>query len=277
MQMFVPYTFWIAQMLDADFFSSNYVKICSEIFLPSRIHVNLLKRGSGIDDKRLFYSGYPKCDSYYNKKNQMINIDKIWKNGNNKAHIIYAPGFMDSVHGFSTFNLNYMQMLELAKKTTDTASWVIRLHPMMAASCIEQGVFQDMNEWNSYLAEWEKLDSAIVSVHGSYEDIFRTSDAMIMDSVSFFPSYQYVHKPLLFLTRMTQKMNELGNKLKQVVYTSDARNIDEIEKFINDIVIKGQDYKKEIREKFFRDNLDYYYENKQLASEYIVSHIEELR
>lgn len=275
MQMFVPYSFWIA-LVDYSFCFGN-TKICSKIFLPSKIHVDILKSSGNIDSKRLFYSGYPKCDSYYHKENPIVGVDKIWKNGNNKAHIIYAPGFMDSVHGFSTFNLNYMQVLELAKKTKDTVSWVIRLHPMMAESCIEQGVFQCMNEWNSYIAEWEKLDNTMVSIHGGYEDIFKTSDAMIMDSISFLPSYQYVHKPLLFLTRRTQRMNKLGHELRKVVYTADARDIDGIETFISNVVIEGRDVKKELREKFFEDNLDYYHENKQLASEYIVSHIEELR
>lgn len=277
MQMFVPYTFWIAKMVDASFAHSAYMKIYSKIFAPSKIHMEFMKKiaGGGIDEKRLFYSGYPKLDSYYKEKVNS-DIDSIWKNGKNKKRIIYAPGFMDPAPSFCTFNLNYMKMLDIARQTKDTVSWIIRLHPIMAGSCIEQGVFANINEWNDYINEWEKLENATVSIHGSYKDIFNTSDGMIMDSISFLPSYQYVHKPLLLLTRQTQKMNKLGNMLKEVIYTADAKNMEDVKDFIKEVIIKGIDSKKEVREEFFKKNLDYYYQNRQLASEYIVNIIEDL-
>ena len=38
-------------------------------------------------------------------------------------------------------------------------------------------------------------------VTGEYLAYFASSDAMILDSVSFMAEYLYVHKPALFLTR----------------------------------------------------------------------------
>lgn len=276
MSMFIPYTFWISRIVDESFLHRKNMRIFSKIFAPSKEHMVFFEKcvEGGIDRKRLFFSGYPKCDSYYNENN--IDIDGLWKNGKEKKRIVYAPGLMDPAPSFSTFNLNYMQILDIAKKTKDTVSWIIRFHPFMAEFCIDQGVFRNINEWNLYIREWEKLDNAKVSIHGDYQDIFKTSDGMIMDSISFLPVYQYVHKPLLLLTRNTQSMNKLGGMLKEIIYTIDARDTDGIGNFINDVIINGKDEKSGIREKFFLKNLDYMYKNKKLASDYIVNEIEKL-
>lgn len=276
MQMFIPYTFWIARMIDESFINNKNMRIFSKIFAPSKEHMIFFEKSvkGGIDKRRLFYSGYPKCDSYYNKNN--IDINEIWKNGKDKKRIVYAPGLMDSLASFSTFNLNYIQILNIAKRTKNTVSWIIRLHPFMAEYCIKQGIFSNIKEWNFYIKEWEKLDNAKISIHGDYQDIFKTSDGMIMDSISFLPVYQYVHKPLLLLTRNTQKMNKLGGMLKEVVYTADAKDMDGINNFINNVIIKGNDEKLSIRKVFFKKNLDYVYKNKKLASDYIVNEIEKV-
>ena len=276
MSIFVPYTFWIMRSIDNVYVSRRYMQKFSKIFAPSKAHMDFFENNAGVNRKHLFYSGYPKCDSYYDEQND-IDINAIWKDGGKKkAHIIYAPGYMDPMPRFSTFDLNYRKILDIAKETKNTVSWVIRLHPDMALTCIKEGVFDDINEWNVYIKEWSSLENAMVSIHGNYSDIFKTSDGMIMDSVSFLPTYQYVHKPLLFLTRGTQKMNILGEMLRKVVYTVGARDTDGIKEFINNIILNGNDEKKEMREKFFRENLDYYYANKKLASDYIVSIIEDI-
>ena len=45
---------------------------------------------------------------------------------------------------------------------------------------------------------------------GEYRAYFASSDAMILDSVSFMAEYLYVHKPALFLTREGERFNEFG-------------------------------------------------------------------
>ena len=262
MTMYVPYSFWIQKELDAEYIATGFAFKFSKIFAPSKVHKSFFEKRVGVSGKRLSYAGYPKLDTYY-KASEDIDVAQIWKGGKNKVHIIYAPGFMDPT--FSTFDLNYQKILEIARKTKETVSWVIRLHPNMAASCIRQGVFADEEEWEAYISQWRNLENAKVSINGSYSEIFKTSDAMIMDSISFLPGYQYVHKPLLFLTRERQRMNFLGNRLRDVVYTVGAEDMDGIEEFIHTVVMEGKDEKKNDRETFFKENLDYYSENGQLV------------
>ena len=268
MQMFVPYSFWVDKTSDI-IFATDYMKIYSKIFCPSKVHMDYFQNTVEIDNTRLLFSGYPKVDCYYS--NQSVKeSDAIWKHGKGKIHIIYAPGFVEAAK-HSTFDLNYKMMLDIAKKSKETVSWVIRLHPMMAESCIRHRIFKNLDEWNHYINEWNSLENASVSMNGSYEAIFKTSDGMIMDSVSFLPSYQYTKKPLLLLTRKTQEFNKLGRMLKEVVYTAQGNKRDQIEAFINDVLIEKQDEKKAIRDTFFEENLDYYKQNKMLASECIAN------
>lgn len=93
---------------------------------------------------------------------------------------------------------------------------------------------------------------------------------MIMDCISFLPRYQFVHKPLLLLTRTTQKFNRLSMLLKDIVYQSEGSDSNAIESFIKEVCINGNDTKKIEREEFFHEHLDYLHHNRMLASDFIL-------
>ena len=88
-----------------------------------------------------------------------------------------------------------MQIYEYVKNNTKTTSWVFRPHPMLRAGAVQQGVFKSEEEYDNYLEMWNELPNAQVIEGGMYVDIFETSDAMILDSVSFLAEYLYMHKP----------------------------------------------------------------------------------
>ena len=92
---------------------------------------------------------------------------------------------------------------------------------------------------------------------GMYHNLFMRSDAMILDSVSFLAEYLYVHKPLLMLTRDGQYFNDFGKELMKVHYQAAGTDREAIEAFVADIVLDENDEKKEMREDFFKQNLDY--------------------
>ena len=64
---------------------------------------------------------------------------------------------------------------------------------------------------------------------------------MILDSASFIGEYQYTHKPMLFLTRDTQKFNALGDQLMEMLYRVDGRDFGGIANFIENVLVKGND------------------------------------
>ena len=97
-------------------------------------------------------------------------------------------------------------------------------HPNLCFAVIEAGLFKSEEDYLAYLQEWDSLPNAKVVTGGYYQDVFKTSDAMILDSASFIAEYQYTHKPMLFLTREGETFNPLGQRILDVSYTADGRD-----------------------------------------------------
>ena len=247
-------------------------------FTDTPYYKEMVKEKSITGDSNVVSCGFIRMDEFYNKN--VIDESKIWKiskNAKNKVYkIIYAPHhsvFNEDV-GFSTFDKNYKFMLELAKKYQDNTSWIIKPHPLLKGRIVEYGFFEKTEDYDNYLKEWDNLPNAKVATDGTYFDIFKSSDCMILDSVSFLAEYQYVHKPLLLLTRETQQFNEFGEKLKKILYCCPGNSFDRIEAFLNDVIINENDVMKSKRDAFFEENLDYYnLNNGQLATEYIFNYL----
>ena len=86
----------------------------------------------------------------------------------------------------------------------------------------------------------------------SYIDYFLTSDAMIHDCGSFTTEYLFVNKPVMYLThddKFAERFNPFGIKAFECHYR--GGNMEEIEKFLSDVVLAGNDPMKEQRDNFF--------------------------
>lgn len=265
---YITYSFMIADR-DWKFDLPTYL-LTWKFFADSKIYKDLIGQKSLAGNDNVIFCGFTRMDEFL--KEFRGNVNDIWKgNAELKTKIIYAPhhSVFDPIGGFSTFDLNYEFIFELAKKYQNETSWIIKPHPALAARIISNGFFKSNEEYDSYLRKWNELSNAKVVTDGTYFDIFKTSDLMITDSVSFLAEYQYVHKPLIFLTRDTQKFNEFGNKLKGILYNIDGSDYAAIEEKIVQL-IDGKDDMKEIRDNFFDEYLNYVKINKGYnATEYI--------
>lgn len=263
----IPYTFWWVKGTDSSMLDSYNASVLWRFYAPTRIHMQMgiLRNINGKQIMR--YSGYPKIDTLAH-----------WKSSNKedgRKTIIYAPGMWSSEvdNNFCTFDINAIGILQLAKKTEHRIKWIYRPHPQLGVSLEKCGVME-LKDYQAYEEAWSEIANALISIGGSYHDIFLSSDAMITDAISFVSTYQYVKKPLLFIDRYCGPvLNEFGQKLHDVVYHADAKDINKIKQFIEDVVLGKNDILKEKRERFFREHLDYYSENHCTASEYIYNDI----
>lgn len=278
LNVYIPYGIMIYGNVQDQFNQMSHM-LCWKIFCESPIHKEMARKYSDIGDSNVEVSGYVKMDSVY--ANSRTEESQWWKVADTKTRasvkkIIYAPHYSikEGFAGFGNFDKIYQKIFEYAKSHKDTTSWVIRPHPMLRAQCVLEGLFKDEEEYDDYLRKWEDLPNASVSREGMYIDLFKTSDAMILDSVSFLAEYLYVHKPMLFLNRDRQTFNDFGQGLKEVLYTADGGDFEKICQFVETVVLQGQDSMKEKREKFFYDNLDYADRQAGLASDYIFHYIE---
>ena len=103
--------------------------------------------------------------------------------------------------------------------------------------------------------------------------LFDTSDAMIDDSISFVGEYLYTGKPMLFLERPEQRFNELGKKIIDAHYKVKGTDYYEIDTFLEDVVLAGNDTRKDIRQRVYEEELDYAGINGIKASDYIYNDI----
>ncbi len=165
-------------------------------------------------------------------------------------------------------------MYEFAKNHPET-SWVVKPHPHLLHSAVENGVFPSIEAFQKYLDAWNNLPNAQIATGGYYQEIFATSDGMIQDSISFIAEYQYVNKPMIFLTREGEKFHNLGEKILKASYLVDGRNFQGIANLIQEIIIKGNDPKVDARKKVFDEQLNYLKYNGMTASEFIFKNISE--
>lgn len=176
------------------------------------------------------------------------NRKRISKNAVKK--IIWAPHHYDGP--FSNFIECSDLFLKIAEKYKNEIKIIFRPHPGLKNSLIRQGIW-DESKVNSYWNKWQEI--GIVST-GDFIDIFEESDAMILDSISFLGEYAYINKPALFINKKEQKLNfnVFGKEIKDISYN--CWDLNEVEKFIKDVVLEENDILKEKREEYVKDNLN---------------------
>lgn len=244
-----------------------------EIFFPSVITFDLYRELTITGMPRGFCSGYPRMDIFFDKKTK---FEFDWKMARPDAKkIIWAPHW--SIIGgpaikYATFQWNYQFMYEFAKAHPEI-SWVVKPHPNLFYSAVNDGVFPSLEAFKEYLQAWDDLPNARVYTGGYYQDVFATSDGMIHDCGSFTAEYQYMHKPMIYLTRDTQKHNKLGEEILKVSYLVDGQDLDGIAATVQKVFIEGNDDKADERKKLFDKYLNYPKLNGMLAGKFIYRHI----
>lgn len=180
----------------------------------------------------------------------------VWKKQEHpKKRIVWAPHHtIDYLFNFSNFMVYAESMLELAEKYKDNVQFAFKPHPVLK--------FRLINLWGTektedYYQRWANLSNAQLET-GDYIDLFRTSDAMIHDSGSFLLEYLHLpQNPILYLVRdranLYTSLNEFSSQAVDLHYH--AENLEQIEHFIQDVVINGNDPMKSQREQFFKDYL----------------------
>ena len=261
---YIPYGF---NMTDWNIYNTPVYHLAWKLFFETKFHINLLEQRCRTGMPRGLYSGYTKLDAFYRDKDS-LKFD--WKLARPDAKkIIYAPHWsIASGIFYATFQWNYKFMYEFAKAHPEI-SWVLKPHPNLLASAVGHGVFSSEEDFKEYLLAWDDLPNAKVFTGAYYQEIFATSDGMIMDCGSWLGEYQYTHKPLIFLTRDTQQFNALGNELMKVLYRVDGKDLNAIGALMQKVFVEGNDDLFEARMKFFDEHMNYMKVNGTTAGEFI--------
>lgn len=100
----------------------------------------------------------------------------------------------------------------------------------------------------SYYAAWERGENTQLE-QGEYVDLFMTSDAMIHDSCSFCCEYLMTGKAVLFMVKNEQiQVSQLNEMAKKAFYSQYlGYTLDDLQVFLNERVIQGNDINKNVR------------------------------
>ena len=266
---YMPYSITISRWYVQ--FSLPIMYIAWKVFLETKISLDLFSQKCPQGAQHGFYSGYSKLDAFYKNLNDFKFNWKMTRSDAKK--IIWAPHWSINEGVLcSTFQWNYKFMYLFASEHPEI-SWVVKPHPNLLFSAVKSGLFRTTKDFEAYLQAWNDLPNAQVYTGAYYQDMFATSDGMIHDSCSFTAEYQYVNKPMIFLTRDTQKFSELGEEILRASYLVDGQDLDAIAALIQRIFIEGDDFKAAERKEIFDKYLNYPKYNGMLASEFIYKSI----
>lgn len=266
-------------------YNKQFFNTVWRVYCESTYNLEGYKQYQFLHGENVRYSGYAKMDYFYGLDELgEETVRKLWKipegkNPGDMKKIIIAPHYSvydDGLLLLSTFSKNVWFWLYLAEKYKDSVSFVFKPHPNLRLMAVNYKLFKSYEEYDKYIAKWDSLPNGKAIQEGDYLQVFNTSDAMIMDSGSFLGEYLYTGKPLLFLTRPEQCFLALGKKVVDAYYKTPGENYAEIEAFIKNVVINGNDEMKEKRNKIFREEFDYVKTNGMRASDYICNEVLEL-
>lgn len=221
-------------------------------FMPTEIHQNMAQKVMKNHAENVHVVGAPKLDVFFDKNYQP---KEKWKNINDgkiRKRIIWAPhhsdNFPKNLYQFNAFYELTDYMFEMAKKYEDEIQIAFKPHPMLRPYLYKKW---GKESTDSYYQKWADLPNGQLET-GEFEDLFLTSDAMILDSISFIAEYTAVNKPALFTVGATSRvnLNDFGAINFDVLYHTDNELKQDIDEFIRNVVIDGNDYKKEARNEF---------------------------
>lgn len=197
--------------------------------------------------RNVVYLGYPNFDHFISYK----------KHDNKRKKIIWSPHH--SIIGqIGCDQSNFLEladfMLNIVKKYKEI-DFVFKPHPLLINKLYIHESW-GKSKTDEYYKEWESHPNTKIEL-GDYITLFQESDALIHDCGSFINEYLAVDKPCMYCVKSQISWNNLSGKTKDMFEKCYylAYKKEDIVDFIEKVVIKGQDKKKDSRTKYVKENI----------------------
>lgn len=238
---YVPY--FLATSISPIEYYTRFHQYIENHYVPNDLIKNYYSENMENNGSNLKSTGHPMLDYFY------LNKDKTFEN---KGYVIYAPHWSvdknNKLH-WGTFLKLGKEILNYAKKHPEI-KWVYRPHPCLE-SYLEKCNYMTKEEILAYRKEWANI--GLVSLNGDYIEMFMNSKAMITDCGSFETEYFLTKKPLIHLKSDIEPtpFNPAVQKIVDSCY--EAQDFDELEKILDEVIIKNNDYKINDRKKVYKE------------------------
>ena len=247
---YIPYCLLMENETKSD--NTLLFNICMKVFAPSDYHKQSWSEFAN-GAKNVVVTGYPSFD--YLIPSQPVLCAK-WKCNDKRKRVIWAPHHsirnVDSL-SYSNFLEVADAMVLLAEKYQSKIEFVFKPHPRLRPK-LEQFDGWGIERTQKYYQKWSEMPNSNF-VDGDYFDLFLSSDAMIHDCSTFMAEYLLTQKPVMFNLRDESGMNL--NDYAKCCYKQHyiGRNIKDIEFFLNDVVLGGNDEMRDRRIDFVEKEL----------------------
>ena len=116
--------------------------------------------------------------------------------------IVWAPhhSYDNGWLNFGQFPETYREMLRLAIRHPEM-DFVLRPHPFLFGTMVDRGLIeqQDLDHW---IEDWNDLPNTAIHVDGDYAELFKATDLLLTDGISFIGEYPLVTgRPTVFLEK----------------------------------------------------------------------------
>ncbi len=187
--------------------------------------------------------------------------------------IIWAPHWSVKTHSrLGNFDRYADLMLEWVANHPEVEV-VLKPHPMLRTRLADKETqarlkseclaYEEVPNWDGcryddFIRKWKALPNARVMDSGGYMRLFKSSSAMILDSISFIAEYMALSKPMCFCNRdrtaaqLSAVFNDTGKALLSGM--SIANEWSEIERFMDE-VLQGVDDKAVTRNELVQRHL----------------------
>ena len=236
--------------------SSKTYALYWKVFSETKYNQDEFNNFSLIKGENCVLTGYCKMDSYKDYEN--IKSDK-------KTILIAPHHSVDGGYNDVLALSNFYRYSELFLKLPDKYSninFIFRPHPALFLLLSNKKFWGD-EKVKKYISEMKSKKNVTYDESGNYFETFAKSDAIIQDCGSYLVEYFYTEKPQCYLLKqrgdIEGKFVELGQKCLENCYV--AYDEKAIIDFIENVVIKGKDPKKQARIKFARQEVKVNYPN----------------
>lgn len=251
LQAYIPYSFWPGAQ--AFGFDLPFHREAWRIYYANELLYKVAKGFSLVNAKNGRIVGYPSSDVFINVQHQ-----DVWKIKDRKVkRIIWAPHFTivkaTSPCSHSSFLDLCDDMPELADRFSKQIQIAFKPHPRLKSELYK---IWGKKKTDAYYNWWNSMPNTQLET-GEYADLFMTSDALIHECGSFMVEYHYSQQPCLYVmkgfSQFYAEMNELGKKALDLHYQGET--IDDVDYFIQKVVLEGKDPFKADRKVFFKEQL----------------------
>lgn len=247
-------------------FSRQAMSLMWKYFIESEALLPEYRRHEILYGRNTEIVGYPKMDALAQCR---IDTERTFK------RVIIAPHHtIDdavSLH-ISNFLVFADFFLELPARYPEI-QFVFRPHPMLFTKLADDK-FWGREKAEKYLAQMQAFPNVEYQDGGDYFETFANADGIIHDCSSFLTEWMYTEKPGCYLLRNRESIEEqfmpAGQAVLDLYYQAFCR--EDIIRFLEDVVLRGEDPLKEKRESYVRRHIKVNYPD---AAGRIVSYLEE--